>query len=1619
MGNIISYYLKGPNDSNSAYRKLSDNESAQCLDSKPGEFQRRADEGDALENKERANSDRARADTEQSEAVPNAAQQIDEFDISATLINIQSISKILSSLNLETNTELIKTLETTVINAYIDVEKTCLQLLSDASNDELFKSQLASAEVNVNTLPSFLKLFKDSADAELSKTISKQINENMKLVVTLAAQALTTLKSSIKDINTRWHSVFDNNENIKYINELMAKYAIDVSEYVDLKTSIDAIISEGDEEYSKLSSTLISGDAAAAIQTINEVCSYLYDLNDDDTALTEANSKLTTLAEQYRIAAAAYIQEQQRLALKTQRENELASNKQTVDELNARIVNYEAELSSLSSVELNDETASALQAAFIAAIENAKTSYSKCSFNIDVLNDELWTQLIASIKAFKESANVVENTYTELMRNFASDTGNIAAMYSSIIAMNETKIQDYNSKLDADKERMKSNYEQAVETMKTLNSNAELLQLQSNIKSLYNEAFIRDNSKYVSLKQAISVYEAVSKTEATTFQEINSILNAYSKVSAAMKDLSALIDESNQLIATFTRRVDELKLEQLVEKERIKRETDTADYNSEYETIALAITSKNAECEHLIEEISKLSLSSFDYESLFNEPFNELLSLESSSAIASNVKALSSSAIALKSKFQSLVDVFSASAKSLITTIEQLQSQLKQLNDDAQLDDVYARPSIEDVKLREKSIELPSLDELKKQHDEAVSVFNEMSSNVATAYDIASTIDSKFASYKANSIQSMIGTLSSFEKAIDSYQEQANNVYQAIINSSSMIYCRYAELYNAVIAPSTNEYLSLEHNDVKCESIVADNEYSISELYSKLVTQWNSVFDYASKEQISEYNSILNSIHKGIEMLKSSTEKIDAYIKTYNSLTKDAITAEISKFKVELSTLDINKETITLSDAQKARDIAITTYESCSKLIANETAAQFETLKIECEASYNTVTSDIYSKLTSFINVISTDINERKRNIIRLVNAAKLLSYIFGHYYIGRYTPEEQHEIAFTSGISNQYLPWTQWLYAEIKACVSEAPIDTFKTLCLYSPVLPLVWPYGSSDIEKKIQLAYSNEKSSVTGIVNGTQFALNKKAEFEEYIKGELVRYIFDAIVNTMDKTVYSPLEEIVNEKSELQTIKIARSEGVEAVEVDAKTLSINDFLKADDEYRAAIDEYEKLKRSYDEQQAIMKVNEAASTYEGDDGSVKAMRSKYEAAKNKANELSDAMKLKQAIITQKYAIQKQNYEAAFKQFETSSSTSSYFSSFIADARKLAEGTDVDANFANLCLRYLNATKSDNRYHNYWKLLVTATDKLSNISYTPTFFPSTFPLTNPKAEKREAVIAILNRIFSKFGYPSYDIAFNPAQAAQPIPLDDYTSSSLVSNMIPGGQCIGYSDSVYFNKRMHLDENGSIKELFSLAKLAEPSSLIVNDSSDYDLNAISADNSIKSRTISNSYQYYLGYRNPTAIFDYLFNNSAVETLGLDCIGIDNYLHSSRSADTTIRELIEACISSIDARASQSDSIVSSMKQSSDYMLNRDYANISYNKGLGYALTWSLIFPRIRDEYTNGSLGYYPISKINTVMFSSPIVKANEVTGFGNCIYDIFSDIQQLSKTEVLKTVNSKR
>ena len=1628
MGNIISYYLQGPRESESAYRKLGDDETAECLDSKPGEFQRRANEGDEIENRERADADRARADAEQSGEVPNATQKIDEFNIESTLVNIQSISKVLSSLKLDTNTELIKTLETTVINAYLDVEKTCLQLISDASTDELLKSQISSTEIGVDTLASFLQVFKDSSDDETAKIISQQINENMKLVVTLAAQALNTLKLSIKEINARWHSVFDNNENIKSINALMAKYAIDVSEFVELKASIDDIIKEGDDEYSKLNSTLISGDVASAIQTINEVCSYLYDLNDDDAALTEANNKLTTLAEQYKLAATAYVQEQQRLALKKQRDEDIAAAKSECESLNARIVNYESELSAFSSLDLNDEAASSqlqsLYSAFMTSIKNSKYP----SFDIDVLNDELWTQLQTSIKSFKENATVIDNAYSEFTRYLASATGDISTLYSTIIAINSVKISDYESKIEADKSRMKTNYEQASESMKTMNSNDELIQLQSKIKTAYDQAFIRDNSKNAILKQAISIYETISKTPASTFQEINSILNAYSKVNTAMQNLSALIDESNQLIATFIKRVEEIKIEQLTEKERVKRAADTSDYNSQYESIALTITSKNAECERLIEEISKMNLSSFDYSSLFKDPFNELLNL-SGSNISNGVSEYANKAIALKSKFHSLIDVFDASAKSMITSIEQTQAQLKQLNADATAEDVYARPSIDDVKSREKAIEIPVLDELKKQHEETVVVFNEMSGYVATAYDIASAIDSKFASYKTNSIQSMINTLSSFENAIDLYQEQANEVYQSIINNSTMIYCRYAELHNAIIAPSTNEYLNLEHNDIKCESIIADNEFSIAELYSKLVTQWNSVFDYASKKQVDNYNSILDSIYKGIDMLKNSTEKIDAYIKTYNELTREAITAEITKFKSEIQTMNMNKETTTLTDAQKARDIAVSTYEACSKLIASETASMFETMKSECESAYHTVTSDIYSKLTSFINVISTDINERKRNIIRLVNSAKLLSYLFGHYYIGRYTPEADHEIAFTSGTVNKYLPWTQWLYAEIKACVSEAPIDVFKTLCLYSPVLPLIWPYGSSDIEKRIQLAYSNEKSRVTGIVNGSQFALDKKQDFEEYIKGELVRYIFDAIVNTMDKTVYSPLEEIVNDKTELQTIKIMQSQGIneveventtqEEVEVEAKTISINDFLKADAEYRNAVDEYDKLKRSYDEQQAIMKVNEVASTYSGDDSDMLKMKDKYNKAKDECNRLNDEMKAKQTTMNEKYALQKQNYEQAFKKFETSASACSYFNSFINDARALADNDNIDSEFASLCCHYLNSTKSENRYHNYWKLLVTGTDKLSNITYTPTFFPSTFPLTNPRAEKREAIITILNRIFSKFGYPSYDIAFTPSQAAQPVPLDD--NQSLGINVIPGGQCISYYDGNYFNKRMHLDENGEIEELFSISKLIEPSMLIVSDSSDYNLSMLSRDTTIKKRTISNSYQYYLGYKNPTAIFDYLFNNNvAIETLGLDCIGIDNYLHESKSEETTITELIDVCLSSIEASVAQNDNVVSNMKQSTDYMLQSKYADIAYNKGLGYALSWSLVFPKLKNEYTDGSLGYYPISKINTVMFSSPIVKANakEATGFGNCIYEIFNGIQQLSKSEVLKSTNTK-
>lgn len=1639
MGNILSYYLNSSSSSNSTSRVIGDNEKPEDLTGKPGEFQRRANEGDEIEQKEREANGKERANLEQEGTVPSTDITIKDFSLDLTLVNLNGLTATLASLDLSTTSEIVKTLEMNVINAYIDVSKACLNLIVVACGQieggDVLAQQITNATIDVNTLYAYLAPFNELAKSTNydARDIQKQINSNLAGIVSLAATSLNTLKSSVKDINVRWHSMFDNNANMKNIDSLIGEYpdASDYNEYIQMKGEIKAIIKEGDNELKQLTNTLISGTVNDAIITIANVCSYLADLQDDDSQLTNYNQRLTTLNEEYKSAADAYSREKEKTAILESRNEEIAKNKEEIIAIQSRIVNYEIELKPYAEMTIPDAEINKQMKTLYANFSEAVSLCKIPNTELDLLNDIVYEQTMTAIRSYKESAEKVDIAYNEFMRFIASASNDVSSLYISMTTANEIKIDSFISNIEQDKERMKTNFEQSNDIMKTLYSNSELEQLNLQIKNLYKQTFNSSDSKYNVFLQSKQVYEKIAAAGATTFQEINNISNAFNKVDAAMTDLSVAVDESNNLIAKFVIRVEEVKIEQITEKERIRRESDTSNYNSQYNTIALAMKTKYQESVTLAEEIDKKSLEAFDVDSLFASSFEELLTF-SGNTINESVSSYANKAYVQKSKYESLIATCNAMATAVKTDIETLQNQLKQLNEDATVDDVYARPSIDDVKKRNDAILIPNTMELRKRYDEAITCYNDMSANVATAYDIASTVDARFASYKVNSIDAMLNVLSSFDKALDDYSHQTDDIYQSIIDSSNMVYCRYAELYNAIIAPSTGEYIPESHNDTSCSKVVIQSEYDIKTLYSTLTNQWKEVFAYASKKQINAYNTIIADIQSKLEKLKKSTETIDAYINTYETLTRSLIHGEIDGFKSEYATLQANRETISLSDATKTRDIATTAYNECTKLLNNETSAQFDAIKTSCETTYAEIASSIYGELTDFINVISMEVVVRKKDIIRFTNAAKLLAYIFGHYYIGRYMPEDGHEIPFTSGSLNTYLPWEQWLYAELKSCVAELPFETFKTLCLYTPILPLAWPYGSSNIEKTIQLAYNTEKSRVTGVLNGLEFAMNKKADFETYITTELVRYMFDAIVNTMDKTVYSPLEDMANTQAEMQTIEIMKSQNIDSVEVedtqtstiDTKTMTINDFLDADAEYKTATAEYERLKKEYDENMAIWKRYEVAMTYNGDDADLLADKRKGETAKEKCDDLKPKIEAQQAIMSERYEIQRTSYESAFKQFETSAAASSYFTNFINEARNLADKEgNRDLEFANLCFQYLDATETMNRYHNYWKLLVFGTDKLANVTYTPTFFPAAFPLTNPKAEKREAVITILNRIFSKFGYPTYDIAISPELATTAVPYDDAMNSSIEFNVIQGGLCIGYYDGVYYNNRMHLDDNGLVNEntMFDMTKLIEPSKLIVKDSSDFSLTQLDANMQPKKRTVSNTYVYYLAYVNPTAIFDFLFQNKvAIETLGLDCIGIDNYLHSTKSHETLIKELVDSCVDTFSSKIPSTDKLIDNIRQSTDYVTMDKCADITYSKGLGYALQWTLVFPKL-DNSKIENLGYYPISKINTVTYNTPIIRGDDkqASGFGNCIYDIFSDIKQLSKTDVTNTANVKR
>lgn len=1353
--------------------------------------------------------------------------------------------------------------------------------------------------------------------------------------------------------------------------------------------------------------------------------------------------------------------------------------------------------------------------------DSLKSEWISSYNTIDITKfNEIQSTIQTQYDKFVSADTACDTKYQEFMNLHSSITQDLTLFFDTLVKKNSRTMEEFEATLEVKRQTLKLNYSNIIEsasevrssTINTIYISDLKTDLEDSIKNInlyYKSTFIDPNNYESRYQDQKSIYiSTISKLQDTSLA-IASLNSAFISVSDAMNKINDQLSKSNQTYQDTLGLITTISEAQSKESERIAKAEREKEYNNKFNEYAGIISIKTSTLEEAISLKATVTKEINDFSGHLDESIGssgssgsklDEISLKISSddenEFAQQALSAASSAREKKSSFDSLAASILSSVNLLYDNANLSASTLKEITTNASDPDVDKRPSISEVKSNIEAIDTDTIsktkDKINSDRSTLASLYIETTALVSTAFDFAAIVDPSFNDYKQSTIESYVATLEAFDKALSSYQENSESIMNTIIDNAKIMNCRYIELYNAVIATpdnmKPNEYTYNKNGEaltVSCSDILitlnslnsSDSEQasveasSLSTLYHSCMEQWSSISNYASQEQTDKFASIVTNIKNKITSLSESCDESNKYIDSYYTSVKSIIDSQVNNFKENVATLKnmiSSTSDASLSKAEETRSIALAAYKSCNDTFNNDVAKKFQTIKEQAESSYLTAAETIHTDLVENVKNLTINVIDRKRDLIRYRYAARILAYLFGHYYIGRYKPEDNWTISYTSGSETNIrnLPWKDWLQWEISTCLIPdeynksnldeieqlRKLDVFKTLCLYTPILPLIWPYGSTSTERNFQTGDNALIAANTdAILNGAEFLKVKGLQLIQYISKDLVDIICKAIIGTMNKTQDSSLEKFVDEEVCRRIIEKARSiEGGSTAPVitiqdddgevhEYQLLSFNEMLKKDTKYQEYTTKIKELRTESDQYYEIMLSNKTAGempdelfeSFKDDSDMVKS-RSAYKDAEKKYNDLVTEAVSYESQAGEIYSRIEKEFQLIQEKYQTSEEVNSYWQQFFDEAAACAippgEGETYDERsvlndrlFARVCVKYLENGTSN--IHNYWKLLVTVSGKTRGITQQPLYIPTAFPIYNKTAEIKEAIIIVINRIISKLGYPSYSLVSNPDKASEPVEYETYLNNKdLDAEIVNGGQCMAYTDYDAYNLRMHRKlKEGTESEyeindnyLFSFDKLCNGKFVnrcIRDNNGTYDLFGY--------RKCTEQYEYmlsgrssgYLGYVNPTGMFNYLFNAGPADLPPLDCISISNFCSSSNNEKDECSLGIEQTVRSLYEQIQDMEEIrtknQTGLALSTDYLVD-DPKSKSGKSGdliaakvfellVSNALNWKVVFPYMSQSSYSGS-GYIPINKINNVMYNH---RGRDGKIIGHTLYEIFN------------------
>lgn len=713
---------------------------------------------------------------------------------------------------------------------------------------------------------------------------------------------------------------------------------------------------------------------------------------------------------------------------------------------------------------------------------------------LDPQLESLKSKLSTSDSQYKSASDIgldITSKYQEITGEASEVLDEIIESYKSEIINGNTKIKNtvkqIKDKLNFQNLKYKEIYDKQ-DSYKTLSKNietkvSELIYMKNKqFEGYINQINNSEGSDYYKfLKFDVEInksFKSATVFDLSTIQFKFNQMKSFSNIfETSLSNLSNLIIEFNKLVDTTYEIIQKKQAENKKIEEDNKYKLEVSNSRSTIQGLITQLGSSKTSINEKLVSIKKISTDVSKL--LVHETFNDLSNIQNlypDNPMSKNAQEKINLAINLKSSITSYLNDLETNCN---LTSSNIDNQIQTYND-------LLNKSIPEEESRLSKLDLESKINSYKDSTDSLftttsNIINENQSskdyldlvlNINLAYSNAISIDeNKFGSYQEEQLKNFQKILTTYTTILESFKDSSSNYLEKINNSAKIIENYYFQA-SRICDPNIQvpEDISDEwFNNYKSNM---DNWNKINHIYVESSTEVQKL-----KEFINHLNTYYQNIKTAYES-SSGTSKLSEDMKksidSYINLFEDA--------KKNLSS------TVTIAVMQQIFNVAQSSYTG-----AQDTLNEINSKQIDLESLQNQAYFDKFSEtlndINNFINEQVEKYNKLKTTGVSYQYAAKLISYLYGHYYIGNNSTEKEiYKYVLESLIPNDL----------------EDKLSVFYKLCVFTPILPLIWPNGSSEIELEFQKENNSEMNE------------NRLILLNKYVQEVLPNYLTKAIYNS-----------------------------------------------------------------------------------------------------------------------------------------------------------------------------------------------------------------------------------------------------------------------------------------------------------------------------------------------------------------------------------------------------------------------------------------------------------------------------------------------------------------------